>query len=410
MKAALDITVLYVAEAGVFYYRYNLVRALLELPTHHEFTLLDYFPLEGGWARREPDEVKSLLEGRANVRRIRGLKDRKLARLGFVQKYGLLPLVRPVDRLLEMPWQCLCRFETDRRIRRHLGDVDLFHSSDVLYHALRGAKNVATIYDLTALLFPEYHTARVRQAQAKKYRFVQHKADAVITISESARRDAIEYLKLDPDRVFVIYGGVDPAYRPLPQGFVAMALGTWGLAPQSYILHLGTIEPRKNLVCLIQAYHRLKKSMPNAPKLVQVGTKGWLCDDVFEQVHHLDLEDSVTFLGRIESHWLPALYNGARLFVYPSIYEGFGLPPLEAMACGVPVITSNTSSLPEVVGDAGVMVDPCDVPQLAEVMERLLVDEQESARLGQRGLERARRFTWQTTARETVRIYEKLIG
>ncbi len=409
MKIAVDISVLYIAGAGVFYYRYNLLRAMLSLPMEHDLVLVDYFPV-GEWARNDPPEVKELLSTGVEVRRITGLKHRRLERVGFVQRRGLTTWARRVDDLLADRWRQLSYFEMNRRLRRHLSDVALFHSSDVVHCALPHAKNVATLYDLTAIIFPAYHTPLVRRAQAAKHRFVQKHADAVITISESARRDAIEHLGLDPDRVFVIYGGVDPAYRPLPREYVAETLKAWGLSPQNYILNLGTIEPRKNLVRLLQAYDRMRHRTPGQTiKLVQVGMRGWQYDDVFAQADALDFRDDVVFLGRVESSLLPALYNGALMFVYPSLYEGFGLPALEAMACGTPVIAGNVSSLPEVVGEAGVLVDPYDVERIAEAMVELLEDGRLRERLGRLGVERAARFSWRATAEKTVAVYENLL-
>jgi glycosyltransferase involved in cell wall biosynthesis len=408
MKIALDITVLYIAGAGVFYYRYNLIKAMLALPSPHELVLLDYSPIEG-WARNEPEEVKALLATHAGIRRVTGLKHRKLARVGFIQEHGLRPLANRVDQLLDRSWRKLCEFETDRRLRKHLADVDVFHSSDVLHYALPGARNVTTIYDLTTLLFPEYHTALVRELQAKKFHFIQTQADAVIAISESAKQDTVDHLGLDPTHVHVVYGGVDSSYHPLPPTVVAETLGAVGLVPQEYILCVGTIEPRKNLVRLIQAYHQMRQKLPRlTPKFVHVGMKGWMYKDVLAQAHALDLEEDVIFLGRVESGLLPALYNGARLFVYPSIYEGFGLPVLEAMACGTPVITSNASSLPEVAGDAAMLIDPYDVTQIAEAMEQMLIDQDQRENLSRRGLNRAAHFTWEATAKRTLEVYETI--
>jgi len=407
MKVAVDITVLYITRAGVFYYRYNLVKAMLALPSSHEIVLLDYSPIEG-WARNEPEEVETLLSTHTDIRRVTGLKHRKLARVGFMQKRGLLPLANCIDQALDHSWRTLRELDTNRRLRRCLADVKVFHSSEVFPRALPYAKNVTTIYDLTAVLFPDYHIDSVRDLQEAKFRFAQTQADAVIAISESTKQDAVDYLGLDPARVYVVYGGVDSSYHPLPPAVVDETLRSVGLVSQEYILSVGTIEPRKNLVRLVQAYHRVRQVFRSLPKLVLVGMKGWLYEDVLTQVRTLDLEDDVIFLGRVEPGLLPALYNGARLFVYPSIYEGFGLPVLEAMACGTPVITSNVSSLPEVAGDAAILVDPYDVTQIAEAIERMLTDEEQREMFGQRGLARSAHFTWETAARKTLHVYEDI--
>jgi glycosyltransferase involved in cell wall biosynthesis len=406
MKAAIDITVLYIASAGVFYYRYNLVKAVLALPSLHEVVLLDYYPIEG-WARNDPAEVETLSATQADIRRVTGLKQRKLARVGFVQKHGFLPVAKRIDQALDRSWRKLCEFDMNRHLRRHLADVEVFHSSDVLHAALPWAKNVATIHDLTPLLFPGYHTPLVRETQAKKLHFIQTQADAVIAVSESTKQDAVEHLGLDPLCVHVVHNGVDASFRPLPPTAVADTLRSLDITPQGYILHIGTVEPRKNLVRLVQAYHQVRQELAQlTPKLVQVRMKGWLHEDVLTQVHTLNLEDDVIFLGQVGSDLLPVLYNGARLFVYPSIYEGFGLPVLEAMACGTPVITSNVSSLPEVAGDAAILVDPYDVTQIAEAIEQMLTDKDQRVMSGQRGLVRSAQFTWEATARKTLKVYE----
>ncbi|MFC2037577.1 glycosyltransferase family 4 protein [Chloroflexota bacterium] len=415
MKIALDISMLYIAGAGVFYHRYNLIRAMLALPSDHEFVLLDFFPIPGGWVRQNPPEVAILLSSGVNVQQVEGLKHRKLAHVGPFQGRWLSSLAAGLDRILDGTWGKLCSAEVDRRVRRQLAGADLFHSSEVLQVALPGAANVITIHDLTALLFPEYHTPQVRELQGQKLRFAQTEADVVIAVSESTKQDLVEHLGLDPARVHVVHNGADPSFRPLPPEVVASTLSPLGLALQQgsgralqdYILNVGTIEPRKNLVRLIEAYHRLRKESPRpVPKLVLAGAQGWLYDEVFEQIAALDLEGAVVYLGRVESEVLPALYNGARLFVYPSLYEGFGLPVLEAMACGVPTITSNRSSLPEVAGDAALLVDPQDVAQIAEAMGNLLENEGGREHLREQGFSQAARFTWERAAKETFAVYE----
>jgi glycosyltransferase involved in cell wall biosynthesis len=411
MKIAFDITVLYIASAGVFYYRYNLLKAMLARSSH-EFVLVDYAPLEGEWGRRDPPKVRALLETGVETLRVRGLKHRKLVHLSWVQRLNLVKAAGLIDWVADPVWRKLVKSRMDPQFHKHLADVQVFHSSDVLNYALPKAKNVTTIYDLTALLFPEYHTELVRKTMAQKFHFAQTQADAVIAISESTKRDVVKHLGLDPALVHVAYCGVADEYKPLPVDLVAECLHPLGLVPQTYILHLGTIEPRKNLTRLLQAYHQLRRSrwhsLAPMPKLVHVGMKGWMYEEVLAQVHALDLEDDVVFMGRVASDLLPALYNGARVFAYPSLYEGFGLPVLEAMACGTPVVTSNTSSLPEVAGDAALMVDPYDVAQIAEAMERLLVDQDLAYALRQRGLAQAARFTWQACAAKTCQVYEHI--
>jgi glycosyltransferase involved in cell wall biosynthesis len=268
--------------------------------------------------------------------------------------------------------------------------------------------NVVTIYDLTALLFPQHHTAETRELQLRKFRFAQEEADVVIAISEATKRDIVAHLKIPAQRVRVVYGGASPAFRPIEdREAVARTLVPMELVPDDYILYVGTIEPRKNIVRLIDAYDQTRRIVSQrVPRLVLAGASGWGCREVFERVETLGLEEAVVFLGRVPPEVLPALYNGAVLFVYPSLYEGFGLPPLEAMACGVPVITSNVSSLPETVGDAGVLIDPADTQALAAAIVSLLEDARRRVALSAHSLTRAGLFSWKRAARETLAIYE----
>ena len=200
-------------------------------------------------------------------------------------------------------------------------------------------------------------------------------------------------------------------FRPLPPDFVEMALEKIGLQPKSYILHVGTIEPRKNLVRLVEAYHRVRQEMrPPAPKLVLAGSTGWFFRDVFDRIEALDLKDEVIFLGRVTEEQLPALYNGALFLVLPSLYEGFGLPALEAMACGLPVIASNASSLPEVVAQAGILVDPYDTGALATSIATLVEDAGLRDELSKAGQEQAKKFSWERVAQETIAVYKNVVG
>lgn len=408
MKIGFDITDLYVAQAGVFYYRYNLIRAMLQMDNPQiEFLLLDYFPIHGGWVSRP--EVDALSSPGAVIHHVRGLRHRQLARLWFLQKPVLELVAQGIDKVLLFPYERLANGIRERQLRKYLAGVDVFHSSEVLNYATPGAKTVATIYDMTAVLFPEYHTAQNRALQAEKFRFVQEKADAVIAISESARQDAVNYLGIEAERIHVIYAGVDPAFRPLPAAMVAEVLARHGLRAGDYILHVSTIEPRKNLVRLLQAYHAIWQRQPEStPRLVLAGGTGWFFREVFDRVQALGLAEQVTFLGRVDDTDLPALYNGALFLAYPTLYEGFGLPALEAMACGTAVLTSNVSSLPEVVGDAAVLVDPTDVESIANGLQTLLDNTTLRKQLEWAGQQQAAQFSWEKAAENTLAVYQNV--
>jgi alpha-1,3-rhamnosyl/mannosyltransferase len=188
------------------------------------------------------------------------------------------------------------------------------------------------------------------------------------------------------------------------------ALSSYGLTYGSYILYLGTLEPRKNISALLEAYSFLPKKTQASFPLILAGGKGWLMDNLEDEIRRLDIASRTVLTGYVPRKDLPALYSGAAVFVYPSLYEGFGLPPLEAMACGTPVITSNVSSFPEVVGDAGIMVDPYDVKRLRDEIERVLEDSSLRASLGSRGLARAKQFTWENCARQTLDVYKRVLN
>ncbi|MGH2537159.1 MAG: glycosyltransferase family 4 protein [Candidatus Promineifilaceae bacterium] len=407
MRIGIDITILAVAQAGVFYYRYHLIRALLALNAgRHGITLVDYHPIHGGW-RSFP--ILDGLNGQGARRlRINGLRHRQLARLAWLQKPGLWPLARAADRLLLWPYGRLAQAVMARQLSSQLAGLDVFHTSDVLNFSVPGARSVVTVHDLTAVLFPGYHTAGTRELQAQKLRFAQAEADAVICVSHNTRQDVIRHLGIQPARTHVVYEGVEDRFRPLPAEAIAPILARHGLTAGGYILHVGTLEPRKNLVRLLEAYRSLRRENPVAPKLVLAGRQGWAADEILAALRAPDLAGHVHWLGPAASDDLPALYNGAVMLVLPSLYEGFGLPALEAMACGRPVIASNLSSLPEVVGDAGLLVDPADSQAIAAAMQALLARPDWQAELGRAGRKRAQAFTWQRAAEETLAIYTAL--
>lgn len=283
--------------------------------------------------------------------------------------------------------------------------VTLFHATEHLLPKITHTRGVFTLHDVAYLLFPKYHLFQNRiYLSVMMPRFLA-RADAVICVSENTRRDALRFYRLNPDKVHVIPEGVEPHFRPdLPIERRAAVRAKYRL-PERFILYVGTIEPRKNLATLLDAYAALRAQSPEIG-LVVAGGKGWLYESFFERLHLLGLENVVTLTGYVPEADLPALINCAEVFAYPSVFEGFGLPPLEAMACGVPVICSNASSLPEVVGEGGVLLPPTETSAWKEALERLLADATLRADLRARGLIRARKFTWANAARQTLSVYQ----
>ncbi|MBC7226910.1 MAG: glycosyltransferase family 4 protein [Thermoflexales bacterium] len=325
----------------------------------------------------------------------------------------------PLDRLPRrvVPWGAY-RWRLTAALSHFLGlsmdglfqGVDLFHATEHLLPRFSRIRTVFTLHDLIFLFHPETHKPLNRWFLTLMMPRFLRAADAVIAVSECTKRDAVRAYGIPEEKITVIYEGVSLRFRPADPEAVRVVRAKYGL-PEHFILYVGTIEPRKNLTALLEAYAALQaRNTQYATRLVIVGKKGWLYEGFFRRLRELGLEEHVHFTGYVPDEDLPALYSAADLFVFPSLYEGFGLPVLEAMACGVPVVCSNTSSLPEVAGDAALLVDPADVRALAEAMERVLADEALRATLRTRGLERARQFTWEATARRTLEVYRRVVG
>jgi glycosyltransferase involved in cell wall biosynthesis len=323
----------------------------------------------------------------------------------------------PLDRLPHLttnlpnkPWRMsvlLAQFMHLPQDRLFPG-VDLFHATDHLLPRLSQVKSVFTLHDLVFRFYPETHKPLNRWFLTLMMpRFLQA-ADAVIAVSECTKRDAIRLYGVDESKIRVIYEGVNPRFRPATPEAISVVCQKHGL-PEHFILSVGTIEPRKNLDTLLEAYRALRHRETQC-KLVIVGKKGWLYHGFFRRLRDLGLEDEVIFPGFVSDEDLPALYSAADLFIFPSLYEGFGLPPLEAMACGTPVVTSDVSSLPEIVGDAAITVDPHNAEELAEDILRILGDPELRVRLQNKGLARAKIFSWEDTAKKTLEIYEEVFA
>ena len=269
-----------------------------------------------------------------------------------------------------------------------------------------GYRNVITICDVTPLLFPECHG----RMNVWHHRFILphilKRAGGIITISESSKRDIVARYGVLPEKVTVTPLAADRRFRPVPSGVPGEEVAR---LPRPYLLNVGTLEPRKNLEGLLRAFALARrKNLPH--KLVITGAKGWGTSRLAPLVRELALEESVIFTGFVVDEDLPHLYARADFFVYPSLYEGFGLPPLEAMASGTPVITANCSSLPEVTGAAALLVDPRNVEELAAAMTTMAFDSALRERLRGEGMKRAEMFSWERTAEATVAVYRQVLG
>lgn len=281
--------------------------------------------------------------------------------------------------------------------------LDIHHSPYFYKPYFLPCPSVVTIYDLIPLVFPEGFSAGQRLIFRLMVGLALRTARAVIAISAATRADLVRYFNLSPERVHVTPLAADASFYPRPPAEVAAVRARYGL-PDQYVLYVGINKPHKNLPRLIEAYAKIGV----APPLVLAGREDARYPQTRERVETLGLGGRVYFPGDIASADLPALYSGASLFVFPSLYEGFGLPPLEAMACGAPVVCSDRASLPEIVGDAALTFDPYDVDAIASALRHALDDPDLRASLRQRGLAQVAQFSWDRTAQETLRIYRAL--
>lgn len=289
--------------------------------------------------------------------------------------------------------------------------VDILH---VQYTSppLAPCRVVATVHDLTFEHLPDTFKRRSWMQLRLTVRATVRRAAHVIAPSEYTRQDLIKTYKLDPARVTAIPLAASQHFRPVEDiSELERVRRRYGIT-RDYILAVGSIQPRKNLSRLVRAYSGLRRERgrSNLPQLVLVGKKAWLYGETLKAVEEEGVGDSVVLTGYVSEGDLPALYTGALLFAYPSYYEGFGLPPLEAMRCGTAVLTGNRTSLPEVVGDAGLTADPFDTGAIARALARLIEDPALRAELGARGLERASAFDWRDTARMTLQVYRRVMS
>lgn len=289
-----------------------------------------------------------------------------------------------------------------------IGSPDIFHATDHLLPHLWRTRTVLTLHDLIFLKYPEAHLPLNRWFLTLMMPRFLRDADAIVCVSHWTKEDARRLYGIDEDKMVVIPEAADPRFQPVEDADrLAVVRARYGL-PERFILCVSTIEPRKNLTTLWEAYRALLQA-GRSERLVIVGRKGWLYQPIFDRLRELGLEDEVIFAGQVADDDLPVFYSLATCFCFPSLYEGFGLPPLEAMASGCPVICSNVSSLPEVCGEAALLVPPTDVGELTAALRRLLDDAEPRADLRARGLRQAARFSWQQTAQRTAAVYDSLI-
>jgi glycosyltransferase involved in cell wall biosynthesis len=289
-----------------------------------------------------------------------------------------------------------------------LAEVDILHQP--CFSAPLNFKKpvVVTIHDIISLLFPETIPFASRMFYSKWMPFSYRKASKIITISESTKKDIIRVLGIDEHKIKVIPLAYDRKFeKEIPTQEIEKVKKKYSL-PKEYLLHIGTLEPRKNLDFLIEAFAEVISKGNDDLGLVITGKKGWYYEGLFEKVKNLSLEHRVIFTGYIDEVDKAAIYQGAKIFTFPSVYEGFGLPPLEAMASGIPVISSDTSSMPEVVGDAGILLSPYDKKGWIKAINELILNKALYKEMIQKNKEQIKKFDWDKTAKETIEVYKQV--
>jgi glycosyltransferase involved in cell wall biosynthesis len=325
-----------------------------------------------------------------------------LSRFADLGHADLILLNLPTRYLL--PWWEYIHVPLTLRKRR----LDLVHHTKGVLPPFIHSKSVVTLHDISPFVCPETFSAYHRFYLQRNITRAVQKADSIITDSESAKRDILQFFKISEKKIRVIYISVSEHFKPIKDpDFLNSVRKRYGL-PEKMILYVGTLQPRKNVDILIRAYHQLRKEKKSEHQLVIVGRVGWMVQGLKTLVHELGEETNIIFTGAVRDEEVPAFYNLSDVLVYPSSYEGFGLPILEAMASGIPVISCKISSIPEVAGDAGLLVPPRDVTSLADAIRTVLSDGSLRSSLIQKGFNQVKKFSWHRCANETLKHYSEV--
>lgn len=377
MRIALDASSMLPARTGIGNYTAHLIKELVARAPHHEFKLF----MNSYRHPVPPDEFLYL----ANVRRY----------------HWKLP-----GPYLLRSWQWL-RFPP---MELFTGPFDIFHAPASIVAPRVAGKFVITVHDLYFKRHPEHCDTMGGLYLASTLERGLRAADRIIAVSNTTRRDLQRFYQVSSHKIDVIYEGVDERFSVINNDVLIQNFRTEYCLPETFILTVGTLEPRKNFIGLLEAYARLREIYAVPPPLVVVGLRGWKATGIYASIARLKLENSVIFTDYVDDQHLPLIYNAARFFVFPSFFEGFGLPIIEAMACGLPVTCSNAEALQEVAGDAALFFDPHSRESMAQAMRRMLSSRSTREELREKGIERATLYKWRLTARKTIRTYERALS
>ena len=382
MHIGIDYTAAAWQGAGIGRYTRELIRAIVAQGDTHRYSL---FYAAGGLSSDSAyiADLRQICNTHANVRRV--------------------PIPLSPRRLTQF-WQ---RLRVPLPIELFTGRLDLLHAPDFVLPPTR-AHTLVTIHDLSFLVHPECADPSMVRYLTDAVPRGLRRANVILADSQATRNDLARLLAIDPARVELVYPGVEPRFCPLPTATTEPVRRRLSL-PDHFVLFVSTLEPRKNLVRLLEAFAQIVQTDNSNLHLVIAGRRGWLYEDIFAAIDRLQLRERVRLLDYVHDNDLPALYNLAAAFAYPSIYEGFGIPPLEALACGTPTVVADNSSLPEVVADAAVLVSAEDVGSIASGIARVVSDAALRARLRAVGPAQARKFTWEQAAQRVLACYQRAV-
>jgi len=360
---------------SIGYYAYELVKGLSKVDKENEYILFHSFLPKG---KRVPCSIN---------------QD------NFKSRVFKFP-----HRILDFCWNNLHLLPLEDLI----GNINIFHSPSFTFPLSKRIKRVVTVHGLGFSKYPELFP-REEVRTLRKIRKFLPKVDRLIAVSCSIREELKEILGISPRKINIVYHGINEIFHPIKdKEKIAEKLSQYGISGK-YIISVGKLEPAKNFGRLIDAFSEIGKLGGNLLKLVIVGAPYYQYDELFQKTRKLKLDNKVIFTGYLSPDELPYLYSGAELFLRPSLYEGCSLPLLEAMACGLPVVTSNISSFSEIVGDAGILVDPYDVEEIAEAVYNVLSNKESAEEMRRKGLEKAKQFSWEKCAKETLKVYEEVL-